>query len=154
MACCVGLLLPIVLLFTAEIPIHNWTLQRFSGSLAAMQHSPESTLVQTLNDVGNFGPTGNQCEYFIAQVRCYTGPKKRIQDLYEGAKLKSPVTGFWKPVQLGFIENGAVQNGESLPTQYRNPQSWAIPSGTMCPKLFIVFARDGGHDPGLDYRCL
>lgn len=151
--CCVALLLPLVLLFTAEIPIHNWNLQRFSEFLAAIQHPPGSGRVKTVKQVGNYEPTGNQCEYFVAELRSYTGSKENIRDFYRESAIRNPLNGQQQPVQLAFLESGVFSNTDALPLAYRELGPWSLPDGPAADRLYVVFVFDGGHDPGFDYRC-
>lgn len=151
--CCAALLLPPVLLFTAEIPIHNWNLNRFNGSFAAIQHPPGTTAVRRLREVGNYQPTGNQCGYFVAELRSYTGAEQRIRDFYRRVAIKNPLNGQRQPVELAFVHDGSFMQAESLPLPFREPARWAWPEDTGSNRLYVVFVLDSGHDPGFDYRC-
>lgn len=151
--CCAALLLPPILLFTADIPIHNWNLERFSGSFAAIPHPPATTAVRRLRQVGNYQPTGNQCEYFVAELRSYMGGKQRIRDFYRRVTIENPLNGKRQPVQLAFVHDEFFLQAEALPLPYREPARWAWPEGAASNRLYVVFVFDGGHDPGFDYRC-
>jgi len=150
---CAALLLVPFLLFTAEVPIHNWNLERFSGSFAAIQHPPGSTRVKILKQVGNIQGTGNDCQYFVAELRTYTGSKQRIQDFYEGVTIKNPLNGQGQPIQIAFVEYGSFFDAWTLPWTYRDLEPWSLPKGIAGDHVYVVFVFEGANDLGLDYRC-
>jgi hypothetical protein len=146
-------LLPLVLLFTAEIPLHNWNLWRFEKALTAVRHPRQTKPVRLVSDVGNFEATGNQCEYFAAELRSYTGTRQSIEKFYRDLTIKNVITGERQPVQLAFVSDGILSPADTLPPGYRELKQWRLPQEATKANCYVVCVLYCDPNSGFDYRC-
>lgn len=147
-----ALLIPIVFLLTAEIPVHNWNLGRFRGALARLSHPPNTASVGVEQLVGNLGPTGNWCDYFVGEYRTYSGSQQAIQRFYQGQTTRNPLDGDSLEVSLVFLANGGLLPAEALPEVRYELHEWSLPKGARGKDVYLVYFFHQ-TDPGLDFRC-
>ncbi len=128
---------------------HNWNLWRLRNSLASVHHPARTSSLKFVQDVGNLAGTGNQIDYFVGEVRTYSGSKTQVKSFYSGLKVWNPAArGFERP-QVIFADDTS-QEAESLAWS-QEVNDWSLfPANNQ--KAYVVYVFDGGYGPGLDIR--
>ncbi len=132
--------------FLASAAVHQLHLGTIDRSAGEVTHPEESELIATFSGVGNFQPTGNQCDYVSCQIRSFTGKREQLMSHYR------------QTVRLKGIEWGlsGVDDEPVLPSapRFEIPMKMRKNAATRGGgKVYVVWFLDGGKDDGLDCRC-
>jgi hypothetical protein len=144
-----GLLLCCGMLSLPDIFIHNQRLASYVVAFQKMEH-PLGTSELSFRSMVTLVGNGNHCDYFVGEMRQFTGERQAIIDFYEGQEVHG------QPVFVAFVENGEFPHETSLrylPQGLDNPKNWLdSPFGSL-ENVYVVYVFDIGNDAGLDFRC-
>lgn len=157
--CIAGVLL--LALIVSPFIIHplsnNRKLAHVERSFARVRHPAQSKLIKRLSDVGLLIGNSNHCDFFVGELRSYTGTKQVIANSYRIATVWSPISNIEQPLaEIVFLERGFIPGAakEQLPYGLREASDWSIPTGTSKQQLYIVYFLDvGTFNQGCDLRC-
>jgi len=111
-------------------------------------HPGGTVRVSSHQAVGLISGNGNHCNYFVGELRRYTGDPQTIADFYAAQAV--PDLG------LLFIENGefpALGLDEVLPYRLDVLSAWLDSPAAPRDHLYLVYLLGIDLDPGWDMRC-
>lgn len=126
---------------------HNYRLAQYKESFQRMQH-PFNTLPLAVKKGVYAGGFGGTSDYFVGEIRQYTGAKQEVEAFYQEQSSGNPLLG---NVELIFVVAGKPLD-DLLPYEVRDISAWEIPSPDLKDDLYLVFFMETG-DAGLDIRC-
>lgn len=128
---------------------HNWNLWRLRNSLASVHHPAGTSSLKFVQDVGNLTGTSNHIDYFVGEVRTYSGSKIQVKSFYSGLKVWNPAARSFERPQVIFADDTS-QEAESLAWSQEGKNWSLLPANNQ--KSYVIYIYDGGYGPGLDIR--
>jgi hypothetical protein len=132
---------------------NNLTLARIEGEFEEISHPPNTRLVSQRSAVGLLAGNSNHCDYFVGQLRTYSGNRDILHEYYEKQKSIDP----YGPVELLFIDDEPLYSFSENPLdhlsyEFSDPAAWSDADITADEHYFVyVFLI--GFAPGRDPRC-
>jgi len=153
----VGMLLAFYLLclllcgivFFSSILTHNRELAQYAIDFEKIEHPANTSSVSFNRAVGLLSGNGNHCDYFVGEMRRFTGERQELVIFYADQEVAG------KSVRIEFVENGEFARLDrwSLPNGLDHPQGWLKSSTDSLNNLYVVYVLDVGYEPGFDIRC-
>jgi hypothetical protein len=134
-----------------DILQHEYTLYREAWSLNQLKHPAGTNRIAFKKHVGLYLGNGNHCDYFVGELRRYTGRQAAIESFYSDKKVDN------LNVNVAFVENGDFSDQLrrwSLPPGLNSLSYWLDPATVPLDHLYLVFIFDLDLDPGWDIRCM
>lgn len=146
----VGCFLCTLLLFGDAVS-HDLTLRAHEAEFKAMAHPPDTTLVARKSRVGLLAGNGNHCDYFVGELRTYSGPQEAISAFYDGYRPAGELA--W--LGIFFFEDGVLPEEAywDLPQGLDSLSGWSRRLAHSREDYYIVCTVDVGYPPGFDLRC-
>ena len=149
---CIVLLTCVVLPFPIykDTLLHDYILYRESRALNQLKHPPGTSRVAFRKYLGLYLGNGNHCDYFVGELRRYTGGQAVLESFYSGQVVDD------LNVNLAFVENGDFPEQLrqwSLPFSLNSLSFWLDSSAVARDHLYLVYIFDIDLDPGWDFRC-
>ena len=141
------LLLPA--LFTGCPLINNGKLWRLQRSLATLAHPQGTSPLKEVQEVGNLSGTGNHIDFFVGQVRTYSGPKESIRAFYRSQKFWNPIEGKQEPIKIAFSDEYSEDGDADAIFWSDRINEWSL---FTAQKSYVIYAWAGGDRPGFDMR--
>ncbi len=129
--------------------IHNQKLASYVAAFREIEHPPGTSEIgfqSLVTLVGN----GNHCDYFVGEMRQFTGERQTIVEFYTGQKVQE------QPLVVAFVENGEFPHETSLrflPRGLDNPRNWLDSPSVSLENVYVVYILSVGDNAGLDIRC-
>lgn len=154
--CCVGCVGVLVL---SLVPMwfyvfsHDWNLWRLGRQFGRLSHPSGTHVVENKRELGLLIANSNHIDYFVGQLRSYTGPRERVLAYYRGKTVWNPISKRRQAVEVVFVA-GFVR-GDMVDL------AWPFPVVDMVDRwkkrrsgdgLYIVYVFDPGYPCGLDLR--
>jgi hypothetical protein len=132
-----------------DVLAHEYDLFRYSQEFRNLDHPAGTSSVAYKAFVGHITGNGNPCNYFVGNLRRYTGERQAIEAFYANQDYAGLGGG------LAFIENGEFKltDLEWLPPGLKTLSAWLDPPGDARASLYLVFSFHLDLDSGLDFRC-
>jgi hypothetical protein len=132
---------------------HDLSLNREIKAFRQIKHPPGSSRISSRKYLGLLTGNGNHCDFFIGELRRYSGEQKTIKSFYQ-----SNPAAVNDDVGIIFIENGGLPAGiQFWGTPYRltSLSGWLDSPDEPRDHLYII-SRIGfiDFDPGWDFRCM
>ncbi|MHB1457368.1 MAG: hypothetical protein ACYC0V_10690 [Armatimonadota bacterium] len=105
---------------------------------------------------------GNHCDYFVGELRSYSGDRKQVVKKYSTQSFWSSESEENIPVEVLFIDHGKAHEGilywGVVPLDLPDPVEDIIEDARKTygksEHLYITYIFDPGYATGLDMRCL
>ena len=130
---------------------NSFNLWQMERALATMHHAPRSLCITQESRVGLLMGGEGRCDYFVGQLRTYSGDRATVRDHYRQATLLNPITGRREPANLIFI-NGDRVRPSLVPPGLDTLAAWGLDAQRACRPMVIVYvahATPANADP----RC-
>jgi hypothetical protein len=129
--------------------LHEYQLFQESRIFRQIKHPPGSSRVAFKQHLGLFFGNGNHCDFFIGEIRRYSGDQQAIKSFY------SEPAGM--DISILFIENGEFPEDFRLnyfPYTYDSLSDWLDSPNVPRDHLYLLY-NSGFLDlnPGRDFRC-
>ena len=150
----VGIILAVVP-YSRDAIANSWRLHHFRGSLTSLPHLPGTSRVCVFSEVALFRGNSNHCDYFIAEIRTYSGPKSAIKSHYAPLRIDNPITKKKEKVDIIFFAGGRVLDPEVWwwPLYgFEDISAWNIPAGSENLSMYAL-AVFNMYDANWDIRC-
>lgn len=143
---CVIVLAPVI----GDTIAHDRKLRRYQAALRDAPHPGDTLLVSAEKRVGLFVGNGNHCDYFVGELRQYSGSRQEIEEFYAGISIEG-----YGPVELLFVENGQFPEPArwTLPRKLDELAEWSVSPVELQADVYLVYVLAPGFDPGYDIRC-
>jgi len=137
---------------------HDVYLWQLSRSLTALKHPQHTQRVAVVKDLGLLVANGNHCDYFVAEMRSYSGDLSpdSIEKFYRNSQIWNPLNRRYERVSVGVVENGGIKSdedwtgtGDFLKDYFKS----YLPRKLSNQKLYFVLFLDVGNSTGCDLRC-
>ncbi|MDQ3814525.1 MAG: hypothetical protein M3347_11310 [Armatimonadota bacterium] len=155
---CIAALVVLALLispFFIHPLLNNRRLRQVENSFAQLKHPAQSTLVRRVSDVGLLIGNSNHCDFFVGELRSYTGTQQQILNFYKRSQTwhSLPDTG-QAGKHIVFVSQGVIPKSAHLPYGYQKSEDWSITSQMKRQQLYLVYFLDVGvMNAGCDLRC-
>jgi hypothetical protein len=143
---CVIVLAPVI----GDTMAHDRKLRRYQAALRAAPHPGGTLLVSAEKRVGLFVGNGHHCDYFVGELRQYSGSRQEIEEFYAGVSIEEH-----GPVSLLFVENGQFSGPArwTLPPRLDELSEWSVSPVELQIDVYLVYVLAPGFEPGHDIRC-
>ncbi len=143
---CVIVLSPVI----GDTMAHDRKLRRYQAALNEAQHPGDTSLIRAEKRVGLFAGNGNHCDYFVGELRRYSGSRQEIKEFYAGVSIEGH-----GPVELLFVENGQFPElaRQTLPHKLDELAEWSVSAAELRAGVYLVYVLAPGFDAGYDIRC-
>lgn len=155
--CCIGC---VGLLVLATVPLwlyvfsHDWNLWRFRREFARLEHPRATKMIARSSELGLLIAASNHIDYFVGQMRSYTGPRVAIRRYYKSRTVWNPIAHRRDSVELLFADE--FRKGPLTDFEWPDPVLELLEksreTGLPSNRLYIVYVFDGGYPCGLDIR--
>jgi len=135
---------------------NNWKMWKVNHASAQIVHPQNTVVISQRQDLGLLIGNGDHCDFFVGQMRSFTGSQQSITAFYAKTKIWNPLNNSRQSIDILFLENGEIVQSERefLPSDFDSASKWLSPSHNRKQKLYIAYFFDVGHDAGTDIRCL
>lgn len=155
--CCIGCL---GLLLLAAVPLwlyvfsHDWNLWRFSRHFSKLSHPQGTRALENRRELGLLIANSNHIDYFVGQVRTFTGPRSRIRAHYLGKTVWNPIANQHDAVELMFVDEFRPDDLTKLscPSPVVDLVERYRKSARATDRLYTIYVFDPGYPCGLDIR--
>lgn len=139
---------------------HDYRLWRMGRTFAGVQHPAGTRHVKSYRQLGLLIADSNHVDYFVGELRTYTGSREDVIRRYSSQKFWSDYEQCNLPVEVLFLDKGRVEAGilyhGEIGFQLPYPVDCAIDEmkkhGRPADHLYFVYIFDPGYSPGLDGR--
>jgi hypothetical protein len=140
--------------FVGAPRVNDFRLWRVERSFDSVKHPSGTRLVMRIREVGLLIGNSNHCDYFVGELRSYSGEPERIKAAYAGARVWEPIPEGAGEVRVVFPQNGKVPNEDAFTVPYllEDSADWGV-IPKFGEKLYYVYFLSAGQDPGFDFRC-
>ena len=149
LAACLILCAILLFPFARDVLLHDYALYRYSQAFRRISHPANTSPVSYKKYVGLISGNGNHCNYFLGELRRYSGDRQTISSFYAGQDYTGLGDG------LMFIENGEfpAAGRNWLPPDLAVLSAWLDSPDQPRDHLYLVYTFHLDLDPGLDLRC-
>ena len=151
-----GVLLPALYCNVADTIRHNRKLERMKEAFSSLRHPAGTARITLKKKVGLLSGNGNHCDYFVGELRSYSGDTNAVGEWYKGLKVKGP-DGSLYGLDVLFLKDGDFTDpdaGWRLPYCCDEPSEWGYETESWRKDFYIVFCFLGGfEESGGDWRC-
>ena len=142
---CAILLFP----FARDVLLHDYALHRYSQVFQRINHPANTSPVFYKKYVGLISGNGNHCNYFVGELRRYSGDRQAISSFYAGQDYTGLGDG------LMFIENGKfpAAGRNWLPPDLAVLSAWLGSPDEPRDQPYLVYTFHLDLDPVLELRC-
>lgn len=125
------------------------TIGMLETSFKEIQHPGGTEQIALQKEVGQFAGDNQKCDFFIGEVRSYTGTPENIQTFYAGQKVKD-----FGDVRVVMLENNSVPETEktNLPGNLNSLSQWNLPPAAKGP-LYLVYVFSVDNDTYNSLQC-
>jgi len=150
MAVVLGTLGPCGYAIVRDTVINNRHLSRMARAMQALKHPDGTARIRFESRVGLLVGCGNHNDFFVGELRTYSGDRERITEFYKGVAIHNPVGKFDQQVELVFPE----PDGEFkawLPDCFDRLAAWRISPQERGGHVYLVFVFSS-FPPDMDLR--
>ena len=124
-------------------------LQDLEAEFDGIQHPEKTTPLARQKAAGLFTETSQACDFFIGEIRSYTGEKDQIVNWYADQKVGEGEIG------LTFIENREIPASDQahLPNTLTSLSQWEVDPAQGNQPLYIVYILLYGQDAKNKIEC-
>jgi hypothetical protein len=133
---------------------HDLNLWRLGRHYARLVHPAGTRVVRRWSEVGNLIANGNHIDYFVGEMRSYTGSRQAIRHFYNGKTIWFPAARRRWGVDFLFVDELKINEMTDLSVPHPVVET-ATHLGrhqAMRHHLYIVYVFDSGYDWGWDIR--
>ena len=130
--------------------LHDYTLYREVKAFRQIEHPAGTSRITFKKYLGLYLGNGNHCDYFIGELRRYTGEQQSIESFYSDKVVADLGVG------VAFVENGEFPEQFrqwNLPYRLDSLSVWLDSPTEPRDHLYLVYIFDIDLDPGWDIRC-
>jgi len=143
---CAAFLFP----FVKDSLLHDYDLYQYSQAFRRLEHPPGTSLVSSRKFLGLYLGNGNHCDYFLGELRRYSGDGQAIEAFYAD---RAPAD---LSVGVVFVVNGEFpeKTWSWMPPTLDSLSDWLDSPNEPRDHLYLIY--DWGIitlDPGWDLRC-
>ena len=149
LAACLILCAILLFPFARDVLLHDYALYRYSQDFNQVRHPADTNLVSSKKYLGLISGNGNHCNYFIGELRSYTGDPAQIAAFYAGQGF----TGLGN--ELVFMENGEFPADDLglLPPADPVLSAWLGSTILHRDHIYLIYTFYIDLNAGLDFRC-
>jgi len=138
-----GIMFLLVANYMAKHIAHDRQLSEYKDEFQKLRHPPDTSSVAFESRVERPTGNGNNCFYFVGELRRYWGTRSSIEAFY----------AVQEGVELEFVENGKLS--ERVPYGLDSLSNWSRSSANSNDNLYVVFTlNDDFHEfASFDLRC-
>ena len=117
------------------------TQKEFVENFKSIEHPAGTIMVAERDSMGLFG-NGNHCDFFVGQIRSYTGAKEELKGAYSASA---------SSVEIWFIDDPEIEYFYAGP--FNKLADWGIENDfTKINKIYLVY-KLMNLPPNHDFRC-
>lgn len=131
---------------------HDMNLSSFNKSFKSLKHPANTSLIKHHKEVGLLIGNSDHIDYFIGELRSYSGTKNDIKKFYRSQTIQNPITDKRQKVELVFID-------KSKPTDINIKLPYPVLNIADDLKqkhdqnyYYIIYVIDAGYDVSFDIR--
>jgi hypothetical protein len=129
--------------------LHDYTLSREAAAFRTLKHPAGTSRISLKQYLGLYLGNGNHCDYFVGELRRYSGEPQAIRDFYSGLRVAD------LGVNLMFIDASGFSERQmwALPSRLDVLSQWLKFPLPEDARLYLLYIFDIDLDPGWDLRC-
>lgn len=135
------------MLFVGSAVAHNHKLAEYEKQLRYLEHPPNTSCISLEKAVWGES-TANGCDYFVGELRRYTGSTQDIVSFYQNGARSNR---FYEDLAFLFFVGDDFPS-VSLPGRFAEPSDWEISPSELQGPLYMIYFWTYG-DSFFDYRC-
>jgi hypothetical protein len=126
-------------------------LRRFQSQFATVSHPTNTRLITGRACVGLLVGNGNHCDFFVGELRAFSGDWDHVEKGYMGQAIVSPIDEKRVPVRALRVSD-AFGGQERLPRDLETLEGWKADVQGDVEKLYIVYVFPS-YCAKMDPRC-
>ena len=126
-------------------------LDAIADQMIEIEHPPGTSRVRVKKKVGLLIGNGNHCDYFVGELRTFSGADDAVIAFYSGKTIHNPVGDFDQKVQVAFPEPDG-RFGDWLPDCSDSLDAWGLTPDERALSLYLVYVFSSFR-PNRDMRC-
>ena len=130
--------------------VHEFKLYREVWAFHQLKHPAGTSQIAFQKYLGLYLGNGNHCDYFVGELRQYTGDRKSVENFYAGKVVDN------LGVSVAFADNADFLDElrqSDLPFRFDALPLSSESTSPVPDHLYIVYIFDMDFDPGWDIRC-
>jgi hypothetical protein len=151
-----GLLLAMLYPTVADTIRHNRKLEIMHQSFSSLGHPAGTSSIARQKKVGLLSGQGNHCDYFVGELRSYTGETNIVREWYRRLTISGPDQRRYD-LDILFLKDGSFTDpdaGWKLPNCCDESREWLYRTEDRKNDFYLVFCLlVGFEEPGGDWRC-
>jgi hypothetical protein len=128
--------------------LHLWQLER---QLKSLQQPSGTARVAFRSDVGLLVGNGNHCDFFVGELRSYSGPRAAIEQHYRDLRVFNPVTQKNETIDVIFVDDWKIP-GAHLPDEFDQISGWGVEQSEGSPHMYSIYVFRS-YEANWDFRC-
>jgi len=148
----------------SQLFVHDYLLWQFSRKYAAIRHPAGTHSVKSHKELGLLIGNSNHVDFFVGELRTYSGPRQDLVKAYAGQEFVSPSSGDRIRVQVLFTDKGKLSYAIPFPKGSPTMEckiGWDLPYPVdkllnskydQTAEYYIVYIFDAGYRVGIDIR--
>lgn len=141
----------VVMVAMSDMDSHNRSLNMFEEQFGRLEHPSSTTAVSQQSKLGSLESWEVQCDYFIGELRQFSGSKKDVVSAYaHSGRIRDA------QVNVAFLAGDKfvpAKSLDALPEELEKISDWEVPAGADPGSLYLVYIYSIGNKAGLDLRC-
>ena len=137
--------------FLIDMSVNSFEFNRRVAAFRKIDHPQGTKLIKRQKAFGLLTGSGSHCDYFVGEVRSYSGSQEDILDFYDEMRLEN-----YGYVWVVFPEDGRLPEEAHvlLPHSLRSLDAWQLaPEDLVRDDLYIVYYLGLGPGSSYDFRC-
>ncbi|HEY9691846.1 MAG TPA: hypothetical protein V6D15_06560 [Oculatellaceae cyanobacterium] len=128
--------------YIASYTAHNHQLSKYKDEFRKIIHPPNTSSVAFESRVERPTGNGDNCFYFVGELRHYWGKRATIEAFYAGQE-----------VEFEFLNRGKFS--QRVPYGFDNLSLWSISSVNYSDNLYVVYTLNSDFEEfaSMDLRC-
>lgn len=135
---------------------HDWNLLLLRRNYAKLKHPSGTHIIAENSKLGLLIANSNHIDYFVGELRSYTGSRSDIRRFYKTKTVWNPIAHQQQNVELQFVDELNVDEYTDLSVPDPIIDIINKFSGKHAPgnrnKLYVIYVFDPGYPCGLDIR--
>ena len=128
--------------------LHLWQLEK---QLKSLQHPSGTARVTFRSDIGLLVGNGNHCDFFVGELRSYSGTRTAIEQHYRDLRVFNPVTQTSESIEIIFVVDWKIPD-MWLPDEFGQISGWGLEDSEGSPHMYIIYVFRS-YEANWDLRC-
>ncbi|MCE5322729.1 hypothetical protein LLG46_05350 [bacterium] len=136
---------------------HDWNLMRLRHRFLRIEHPAGTKLVMKKSDLGLLIAASNHMDYFVGEMRSYSGSQARIRRFYSNKTIWNPIAGRRYDIQVLFPDElDKLRARDPVVLEFEIPRPALEMAKNWSNKnrnhFYIVYVFDPGYACRFDLR--